>query len=1626
MPGYDATGAVAKRAKKTLKNDKKAAKLKDFANIYFENFPDREYSNITDEDLTAHLQSAFDFYSNRSEKNINVRVFNPEWTTDYTVIEVLMDDQAFVVDTIWSELGSHDLFIRHTIHPIVNSKRDGKGKLKAFEVSTDAAPRDGWARESFVHVEVRRQSDARKFKKIEKNVREALVLAQCASEDFPKMASKLTTIVAAAEKTIEPTAVNQETLAFLEWLLYKNFIFLGYRHYDLKWESKKDGIMTATRGSGLGIMKIDEDSSTFKPTRLSNLPPNMQHYMTMPNLVTITKTLNKSRVHRPADLDYIGIKEFDKDGRVIGEHRFTGLFTSRAYTTSARDIPVVGYKIEQVLRKASKSGAKHYNYKSLVNILSTYPKDELFQISIEDLERISNGILHLQERPQVRLFVRENYRERLVSALLFVPRDRMSSALRKKAISILEKAYDAEDIEWTVNLSESRLAQLFFKIRTKKAVPLKVAATTVEKEIDDATRPWSESLYFSLIKTQGEAEGSRLFDRYAHAFQAGYCEHTPSEVALEDIHVLENMLKEKVAFDVSVVTKKMPSASSDYRVKVFHKDTQISLSDIMPTFEQIGLYITTEHPSQIKDADGNIVWLHDFGIKLPEGQKLSTESRDLLKETIMLAWSGELESDRLNSLILSGLNISQVITLRAYAAYTHQISERYSKEYIQETLVKHPILSKILAEIFDARFDIKMSLANSEKALKNLYRRMNTSLKSVTVLDEDRIIQRLHDIIQATVRTNAWQRAAITDPLAFKIKGGDIPNMVKPVPLFEIFVYHTRVEGVHLRGGMVARGGLRWSDRPTDFRTEVLGLMKAQMVKNAIIVPTGSKGGFVLKTPPCDLKNMKTCDRNTLMEAVKASYSIFISSLLSVTDNMVQGKVIAPRNVRRYDSNDPYFVVAADKGTATFSDLANSIAQSADFWPVQKGQVKKGFWLGDAFASGGSNGYDHKKMGITARGAWECVKHNFRLVDHDIQTKPFTCVGIGDMAGDVFGNGMLLSKKTKLIAAFNHMHIFIDPNPNTEKSWVERKRLFDQPHSSWEDYNEKKISKGGGIFSRSEKSITLTPEIKALIGTKEKALPPNALIRALLTAEIDLLWNGGIGTFVKAVQETHQDVSDRANDDIRVNGNEVRAKVIGEGGNLGCTQLGRIEYTLNGGRMNTDSIDNSAGVATSDREVNIKILLDQIQQEGKLTESARNKILEDMTDDVAEQVLTDNYLQSQAITLANLAGTEGIDVCLRLIEHLASRNLLDPIIEFLPTKEEMEKRRQQGKGFTRPELSVLIAYAKDELYEELNQSGMTDIEKTKSIMPYLTHYFPTLLHKKYLNRILEHPLRREIVGTEIANEVINRMGITFLDRMREETGRSPSTVARAFIISKRLFKGDIWWDEIESLDNQIPSAVQFELHSVLKDVIEYGAFWVLRNCSLPLSLSEEENRFGPAFKEISAYLEAQNGTENAHRAKRIDKWVKQGLNKKLAEKYSLLPQLVVMPDLAAICINNKKHSAETVTNVYFTVGEKLQLENLRIQVRKLKALSNWQRVASQTSMDDLYVYQKAITNEVMALLKKDGDVEEAFAAWSVKNKNSAKRYTELLEEIARQPAVTHDMIVVIKGQLRSLFSRSFG
>ncbi|RAU23534.1 NAD-glutamate dehydrogenase [Paramagnetospirillum kuznetsovii] len=1541
----------------------------------------------------------FTFIRERKPGAPSLRVFDPDldrhgWVSSHTVIEVVNDDMPFLVDSVAMELSRRNIGIHLLAHPVISVHRNSVGKLDdVLENGT------GGVRESVMHIEVDRQLPET-HAALAEHLLAVLAEVRLAVDDWRPMLECVSGAVAEFKAGTDTLADEEktETLEFLHWLSDNHFTFLGYRWFDLG----HDGSVSADVGGGLGVLR-HTDALVFDDTvTLAAMPVELRAFLTRPDPVLVTKSARHSAVHRPVRMDIIGLKRFGPKGAVVGMHAFLGLFTSSAYTDRPAQIPLLRRKIRRV-EDGTGFVASGHAAKALANILETYPRDELFQISEEALRDTAIGILHLQERQHVAVFLRKDEFERFISCLVFVPRDRYDTPLRLAITKLLEESFAGTLDAFYTQVADQPLARLHFIIRTTPGAVPHVDSLALEARIAEAARTWDEHLRGSLIQAHGEAAGLALARRWTQAFPASYRERHSALAAVADVDRIEAVL-ERGGIGLNLY-RPVTAAAHQGRLKLYRAGTPVALSGVLPMLEAMGLVVIAELPHEIQSAtegaDG--VWIHDFEVESADGSALDvSERRDFFQDALAAVWRGEAESDGFNRLVLAaGLNWRAVMVLRAYAKYLRQTGATYSQTYMEQALCGNPAMAKALVDLFLACFDPDGKSGDAAQAEKHLL----AGLEAVVSADDDRILRRFLNLIRSTLRTNFFQKADSGGPkpyFSFKLDSRMVDDLPAPRPMVEVFVYSPRVEAIHLRGGKVARGGIRWSDRREDFRTEILGLMKAQMVKNAVIVPVGAKGGFVVKKPPT------TGGREAFLAEGIECYKTLMRGLLDITDNLAGEAVVPPPDTLRKDGDDPYLVVAADKGTATFSDIANSIS------------LERGFWLGDAFASGGSQGYDHKKMGITARGAWVAVERHFREMGIDTRAQDFTAIAVGDMSGDVFGNGMLRSKHTKLVAAFNHAHIFLDPEPDAEKAFAERERLFTAV-KAWPDYDVSTISDGGGIFPRTAKTIPLSPQVKARFGIEADALAPTELIRVLLKVPVDLLFFGGIGTYVKSSDETNAEVGDRANDSLRIDGRDIRARVVGEGANLGFTQLGRIEYAQagaggGGGRINTDAIDNSAGVDCSDHEVNIKILVNDLVGAGDLTPKQRDKLLVEMTDEVGALVLRDNYLQTQAISMMESQGADLLDSEARFMRLLEKAGRLDRGIEFLPNDEMLTDRAARKLGFTRPELAVLLAYGKIWLYEHILAS---DLPSDPFMAVDLAKYFPTALQKRFGNDIAKHRLRREIVATVVTNSIVNRVGGAFVAELMETTGHHPAQVARAYIVARDAFRLREVWTEIERLDGTVPAAAQTAMLAEANRLVERATLWVLRSMPSPFALGSGISELSPGVKALEeAVPDILPPDAAAAVAARIAQFVEQGVPESLARRVGNLIVLASAADILRIA-TRRGITISDAGRLYFAVGARFSLGWLRASAEKLSGRGHWLKLAAAAAMEDLYGHQRDITHAVAAS-QPGMAAEDAIRAWAEGNRAAVERAEALLAELRAASHIDLPMIMVAGRQLRTL------
>ena len=1574
-----------------------------FASRFFAQVAPEDLEDLPVGDLYGAVLSQWHFVARRQDGS-KVRAFNPRldehgWECPHTVVEIAGEDMPFLVDSITMEVARQGLTLHLIIHPVMNVARDAEGGF--VRVAERGEQGEGVGFESIMHLEVDRRTDPGDLVALQQGIEHVLADVRAAVRDWSAMRERLAGITAGLDEL--PVSIDaeetQEVRAFLDWLAADNFVLLGCRDYALV-ETGEGNELRIVPGSGLGLLRGDGDEGQSRS--FAALPPQLRAQAHLPHLLTVTKSNSRSTVHRPGYLDFVGIKTFGADGRVNGERRVIGLLASTAYSASPRQIPLLRRKVEAVFERAGLLPGGHAA-KALQTLLERYPRDELFQIETDELHAHAMGILRLGERLRTRLFVRVDPFERFVSCLIYVPREHYNTDQRERMQAVLIDAFKGNAAEFDVQFSDSALARILITVRTPEGRIPAFDVREIEQRLIRAARRWEDELQQALVEQCGEERGLALMRRYGEGFPAGYREEYSARMAVFDIEQME-ALADDAALGLNLYVP-LEVRAGRLNLRLYHLGSPVPLSQSLPMLEKMGVKVMDERPSEIERQDGSTVWLHDFGLQFAGAENLNIHDiRPLFQEAFLAAWRGAAENDDFNRLVLlAGLSWREVAVLRAYARHMRQAAFTFSLAYMEQTLAAYPQFARALLQLFRARFDPALA-GDREAACATQVAAIEAALDQVANLDEDRILRQFLALMQATLRTNWFQRGADGAPkpyLSFKFLPSKIPNLPQPLPMFEIFVYSPRFEGVHLRGGKVARGGLRWSDRMEDFRTEILGLVKAQIVKNAVIVPVGSKGGFVVKCPPAE------GGREALLAEGVACYRNFLRGLLDLTDNLVQGAVVPPADVVRHDEDDPYLVVAADKGTASFSDYANQV--SAEY----------GFWLGDAFASGGSVGYDHKKMGITARGAWEAVKRHFREMGKDIQQEPFTVVGIGDMSGDVFGNGMLLSKQIRLVAAFDHRHIFIDPDPDPARSWEERARMFALPRSSWDDYDRALISQGGGVWPRSAKSITLSPEARAALDIQAAplGLTPTELIRAILTAPVELVYNGGIGTYIKAASQTDAAVGDRANDAVRVNGGELRCKVFGEGGNLGATQLGRIEFALAGGRINTDAIDNSGGVDCSDHEVNIKILLGGVIAEGELTLKQRNELLADMTDEVGILVLRDNYAQTQVLSVTRARGVALLDEQAEFIRRLVQAGRLNRKLEYLPDDDEIAERKAAGGGLTSPELAVLLAYSKIELYDEVLAS---DVPEDPYIRTALERYFPGPLRERFPAQIRIHPLRREIISTHVVNSMINRVGPTFVSRLRAELGASAADVVRAYMATREVFGLVALWREIEALDNRIADAVQTELIQESGRLVQRGTLWFLRHRRWLADLQATSAHFSPGVAALAEGL--ADYVAPAYRAEldaAVARRVEQGVPEALAKRVAALEELYSALDLVEVAVEQGRDEA-TVARVYFALGGEFDLHWLGRQISGLPADTRWQSLARGALRSDLSSLARELTSAALRNAPEGADTEGVLNAGRERAAVPLERYQQLLAEIRSAPTIDMAMLSVLLRELRGM------
>lgn len=1557
------------------KLDKKSQKL-------VRQFAERILSPISDDDLYQRNESdlygaVIDLWHHLNQLKQDqwlVKVFNPTlgsngWKSTRTIIEIVCPDMPFLVDSIRIALNRNDIAMHLMIHsPLWVEKNEQGMVVDVFEHQGN--------KQAVFYIEIDRLANQALQVDLENELIRTLEDVRLVVSDWQPMRQQLHQVVEEVKKShLKDKNYRDEMIAFLLWLDDNNFTFMSYKFYHLE-QKNAEYLLRPSQKEGLGLAKKQKKNRpAFTLNHLSSTALNTA----LNDKMIINKANQLSRVHRPTHMDYIGVKQLDEHGCVCGEHRFHGFYASSAYFQSTASIPLVREKVRDILAKSAYEPDSH-SYKALKNIIEQYPRDELFQATEDEIRHVTVGVVQMQDRDLLRIFIRRDPFCRFFSCLVYVKRERYNTIFRLATQKILQQHFHThEKVEFTTFFSESPLARTHYIIRVQDN-NFDFDMKKLEQSLVESAITWNDRLTQAIIANFGESIGTPIAKNYHNAFPRSYKEAMLPGAAVTDIQRLENLNEENKIGMLFYRPQEEPISSKAVKLKLFQWKEPIHLSDVMPMLENLGLRVVGESPYSIQTAEGVQFWILDFSmLHHAEHHFDLLEARDRLQDTFAGIWYGQLENDGFNRLVLNaGLTFREVMILRAYARYMRQVTFPFSQSYIEDTLVSNPSLTRLLIALFKARFD---PIEHDDAFEIEIKQRIENALENVESLDDDRIIRRYSEMICATLRTNYFQQTAQEDEfktyLSLKLRPSEIPEIPKPIPAYEIFVYSPDIEGVHLRAGKVARGGLRWSDRQEDFRTEILGLVKAQQVKNTVIVPVGAKGGFICK------KQQFLTHRDDIFAEGQRCYRIFIQGLLDITDNIKDGKITPPVQVHCHDDDDPYLVVAADKGTATFSDLANSISNEYQFW------------LGDAFASGGSNGYDHKAMGITAKGGWESVKRHFRELDIDCQKTDFTCLGIGDMAGDVFGNGMLLSKHICLIAAFNHSHIFIDPTPNAAISWKERERLFRLSASSWSDYDAQLISKGGGVFSRKAKSISLTPEIQALLGINTISLTPNELIRYLLQIKVDLLWNGGIGTYVKSSQETHIDVGDRANDGVRVDGCQLGAKIVGEGGNLGLTQQARIEFALHGGHVNTDFVDNVGGVDCSDNEVNIKILLNGLVDAGELTMKQRNELLERMTAEVEQIVLFDAYLQGESISVTASKKVTLLREQIRFIHYLEKEGILDRQLENLADDETLLERYTKDMGLTHAENAVLLAYAKMLLKEHLVIDMITEAPYFANRLP---SYFPKELQLRFADAMQAHPLRREMIATMLANEICNEMGGNFVNRMSEETGACIGDIVTAYAIVREVLSfGDILKD-VRQLDNKISSIKQYDLLFDSRRMMRRATRWMLRNPIKNKTIEAQIAFYQPKYQRLIEILpqvlvESEIEThQNVIRA-----WIEQGIPEHLAMQLEIFHSTFSVFDLAQISAQLNK-PFELVAEVYYQVGSRLSLHWFLEQINLQTVENYWQGLARASFREDLDWQQRLLTAGLLKEMPEKINVDQYLDEWIEKHSLPLQRWESIVAE----------------------------
>ncbi|MBP6985646.1 MAG: NAD-glutamate dehydrogenase [Alphaproteobacteria bacterium] len=1564
-----------------------AARLEKFIEGFFGRQDHTDYDQLGPEVVANLAWEAWELIRQRQPKESKIQIYELKLPLEAggnrLVINALNQDMPFLVDSLLGLLNSLNLRPRVLLRPIFRVQRSSEGNIE--EILEPSAVLENVSQESLIHCEISNAYTPETLKKLREEIPRVFSDVRLAVDAWRPIKDKVLEAQTSFSHTIRGFSAAQleETQDFIEWLASDHFTFLGYREYEVI-EKKEDIKVQVKKDSLLGLLSDPEKWDLGLFNIGDAVPAKLLKRIFQDHPQVVSKTLRLSTVHRAVPFDSIIFKIFDADGNIVGLRQFLGLFTSMAYSSSSRDIPVLRQKVLRVVDRAGYSPLWH-DGKAMIHILDSLPRDELFQASEKDLLAICKKVMAIQEQPKIALFIRQDSFDRYLSCLVYVPRDRFEYSLIEKIEKIIQ-----EDLGSKVNLVSAQygnlnFARIHYMVRNEEKINIEYDVASLEKKLVQATYSWKDNLRTELISQFGEWDGSKLFQKYANTFKKGYPEDYSAKEAVIDIQYIEATYKTGT-LGVRIY-RDVGAKDTTLKIKLYNIGASIALSDVVPTLEDMDLNVISENPFCIAQDNAAVpIWIHDFETKSSGDCRIDIPAiEEKFLELFERVHLGHAERDGFNRLVIrAGLDWSECAMIRAYCKYMRQLHIQFSQEYMESTLVRNPIISRLLRDLFVAKFDPKTG--KKEEKIEAVTDKIYQALNQVENIDEDRILRRYTNLILATVRTNYYQSSSKGDVksyLSFKFESQKIEELPSPKPLFEIFVYSPRFEAVHLRGGKIARGGIRWSDRREDFRTEILGLLKAQMVKNSVIVPQGAKGGFILKSA------IEKMTRDEFLNEGVECYKLMIRALLELTDNLVTGATIQPQDTVCWDEADPYLVVAADKGTATFSDTANSISE------------QKKFWLGDAFASGGSYGYDHKKMGITARGAWESVKRHFCEMGIDPNTAEISVVGVGDMAGDVFGNGMLMSKTIRLFAAFNHKHIFLDPNPDAALSFKERKRLFEN-RLGWDGYDPELISKGGGVFERKTKLIKLTPQIKKILEIKENALSPSMLIQAILRAQVDLIWLGGIGTFVKSRAESHADAGDRTNDDIRINASELCCKVLAEGANLGVTQKARIEFAHSGGALNTDAIDNSAGVDCSDHEVNIKILLQEAISRGSLNMPERNKLLVAMSDQVSELVLRTNYEQNLALSLIQGQGSKAFDSLANFMRTLEKQGKLDRALESLPDDSAILEYQASQTNFCRPELSVLMPYAKNSLYNIIIK---TDLPDEPRLLNLLMAYFPTQIQESYKPYITIHPLRREIIATMLVNSVVNRMGPTFILDVHQRLGTSYEDIFKAYYAAIEIFGLDAVWKEVDGLNHAVSARNKVIVYIHLIILMRRATTWLIRNSGGPIVIPDLVKRYKPCVDELHQKLDSCLVQENKQRLQNESGvYESLGVSNAFAKKLSRLELVTTSPDIVQISYKTNAPVVD-VASLYFAVGERFSLSRLRALVNSYVASNSLQRMASASIMEEFYLYQGTLTKKIhdylmhekLSHLKADNAVE----AWI----ENYSQHVSILDQYMSDPNV---------------------